>query len=127
MNPKAYCIAYDIKTADFIEKVREVAPKYSKVTHCMASDSKYGVVLRPCVVRHVRGNKENRTLPCQFTYRTTEGFKARLTAVREALCLGTMQELIGYAVSRLVDEVEADMKKAAAPAGTGTTAQEKKL
>ena len=127
MNPKAYCITHNIPTTDFIKRVREVAPKYSKSTHRMASNTDYGVMLRPDVARHILGKKENRKLACQLTYRVTEGFRERLTAVKEALNLGTMQEVISFAVNRLVEDIEAEIKNAAASAGTETTAQEYNL
>ena len=35
MNPKSYCTENGIRTADFIARAQEIAPKYNKVAHCI--------------------------------------------------------------------------------------------
>ena len=69
MNPKAYCIEKHISTAEFVSKAQEVAPKYTKVQHSMASNPETGVVLAPFVVRHIRGAQPVRKKAYQFTFR----------------------------------------------------------
>lgn len=66
MNPKCYCIKNGVSTAEFIRKAQQIAPKYNKVAHCMASNTAYGLTLSPAVVRHISHKPENRTRPCKL-------------------------------------------------------------
>lgn len=85
MNPKAYCLTKRIKTEDFIRKAQEVAPKYTKVQHSMASNPDYGVVLAPSVVSHIKGNEPTRTKPCQFTFRLGTSENDEFNKARQAM------------------------------------------
>lgn len=115
MNPKDWCAAHDVTTRDFVERVRQIAPKYSKVTHSMASNTDYGVTLSPAVVRHIKGKPENRRLPCRISFRLSEGVMASLTALRDAEGFATNQDYMTHIVLQHI-------KRAAAPGGTETTA-----
>ena len=120
MNPKAYCIQHGIATVDFIKKAQTVAPKYSKVTHCMASDPKYGVMLRPSVANHIKGKTERRKNPCRLSFRCAESLLTRFTEARETLGFDTNQQALLFMVNWFLSEME----KAAPGAGTPETAKE---
>lgn len=123
MNPKSYCIQHGVATADFIKKAQAVAPKYSKVTHCMASDPKCGVMLRPEVANHITGKPERRKNPCRLSFRCAEGLLHRFSEAREALGFETNQQALLFMVNWFLSEME----KAAPGAGTPETAKAKNL
>lgn len=119
MNPKAYCITHGMTTAQFVDAAREVAPKYSKVTHCMASDPAYGVVLRSDVARHIRGKDEHRAKPCKFTFRLKTCDSDEFNSAR-AIMGHSIQDATEYAV-RLY--IAAAKERAATSAATLMTAE----
>ena len=110
MNPKSYCIETNMRSADFIARAQEVAPKYNKITHCMASNPEYGVMLMPAVAQHVLASdgaqaprKPNRTRPCKFTFRLLESDCAAFNAARKVFG-HSKQEAAEYAARLYIDE-----------------------
>lgn len=96
MNPKVYCIQHKLTTAEFVSRVQEIAPKYSKATHSMASNPEYGVCLRSEVVRKIGVKRPNREKPCRVTFRLTRGDFESFEAARKANG-HTMQQAGEYA------------------------------
>ena len=111
MNPKAYCQEHNMPTALFVARAREVAPKYSKITHSMASNPDYGVVLRPAVARHIRGVVEHRRNPCRVQFRVTQANRARLTAAAAEMGCATMQDLMTRIVTEFLARREKESRR----------------
>lgn len=106
MQPSELCAKYNLSSREFIERVQEVAPKYSKATNCMANNLEYGVMLRPFVTAHIRGKPENRRLPCRVQFRVTQRQRERLTAAMDVMNYATMQELIAFIVNGFLDKLD---------------------
>lgn len=108
MNPKSYCIENGIRSADFIARAQEVAPKYNKVAHCICSNPEYGVMLMPAVAAHVAGKgaelprKPRRTKPCKYTFRLLENDSAAFNAARKVFG-HSKQEAAEYAARLYID------------------------
>ncbi len=111
MNPKAYCQEHNIPTREFIAKVKEIAPKYCKSTHCMASNADYGVMLRPVVVRHIKGKPENRRNPYRVQFRVTQAQKERLTRAMDVMSYATMQDLMTFVVNAFLSDLEKETER----------------
>lgn len=103
MNPKAYCIEHGMQTAVFVRKAREVAPKYSKVAHSMASNPEYGLVLSPSVTAHIRGRPEKRSKPCKFTFRLAEADNGEFNRAR-AVFVHSKQQAAEYAARLYIEK-----------------------
>ena len=111
LNPKSYCQEHNIPTREFIAKVKEIAPKYSKETHCMASNPDYGVCLRPVVVRHIKGKPEHRVNPCRIQFRCTAAQKERLTRAMDVMSYATMQDLMTFLVNAFLSGLEKETER----------------
>ena len=111
MNPKSYCQEHNIPTREFIAKAKEIAPKYCKETHCMASNPDYGVCLRPVVVRHIKGKPERRVNPCRIQFRCTAAQKERLTRAMDVMSYATMQDLLTFVVNAFLSDLEKETER----------------
>lgn len=111
MNPKAYCTMHEIPTSQFIKKAREVAPKYNKVAHSMASNPGYGLKLDSRVSRHICDKSACRTKQSKGTFRLTEVGRGEFNSAKQALGHTTDQSAIEYAIQLYIE-------KAATTAGT---------
>lgn len=121
MNPKAYCLEAGIPTREFVDRAREIAPKYSKVTHSMASDPAYGVTVHPALARYIRGGpvKAKRTKPCKFTFRLQTADSEAFNRAKKVFGHTTDQQAVEYAIGLYI-------KKAAEAAATDLNGTENK-
>lgn len=113
MNPKVYCLETGTTTRTFVDRAKEVAPKYSKITHSMASDPAYGVIISPELARYIRGGpvRAKRTKPCKFTFRLDSACCEAFNKAKRAFGHTTDQQAVEYAVGLYI-------KKAAEAAAT---------
>lgn len=111
MNLRDYCQKNGMSTAEFVERAREVAPKFSKVTFCMCQNREYGVMLRPVVVRHIKGKPEHRKLPCEVHFRVTQAQKERLTRAMDVMSYATMQDLMTFVVNAFLSDLEKETER----------------
>ena len=111
MNLRDYCQKNGMTTAEFVERAREVAPKFSKVTFCMCQNREYGVMLRPVVVRHIKGKPENRRNPCRVQFHVTQAQKERLTRAMDVMSYATMQDLMTFVVNAFLSDLENETER----------------
>lgn len=111
MTPREYCAKHHISSTEFINRVREVAPKYHKSTNAMVNNPDYGVMLRPFVVRHIKGKPEHRVNPCRIQFRCTAAQKERLTRAMDVMSYATMQDLMTFVVNAFLDKVESETER----------------
>lgn len=111
MTPREYCAEHHISSTEFINRVREVAPKYHKSTNAMVNNPDYGVTLRQFVVRHMKGKQENRTNPCRIQFRVTQAQKERLTRAMDVMSYATMQDLMTFIVNAFLSNLEKETER----------------
>lgn len=119
MNPRKYCAEHRIKTSEFIRRVQEVAPKYSKSTNSMVNNVDYGVMLRPFVVRYIRGKPENRRNPCRVQFRVTAAQRARLTRAMDVLSCATVQDFMTFVLNGFLERLEKETAALSGPEDSG--------
>ena len=109
MNPKAYCAEHGISTGEFVKRMQAAgAPKYSKITHCMASNRDYGVTLRTDVARNagVSPRRPNRKNANGIYFRLNDADYAAFLRAMEKNGHGTTQEAGAYAAKRYIQEAK---------------------
>lgn len=85
MKPIDYIVANELTTAQFIEHMQTMFPKYCKASNSMANRSEeYGVSLSPKAVRWLNGKQtdEHRTRPNKYTFRLLDTDKDAFTRAR---------------------------------------------
>lgn len=86
MKPIDYCTARGQTSAEFIQHMQTMFPKYSKASNSMCNNGEeYGVSLSPRAIRWLNGTagkKNNRTRPCRFTFRLLEADSDAFTRAR---------------------------------------------
>lgn len=105
MNPKVYCLKHNMTSAEFIKKMAETFPKYSKATHSMASaPEKYGVTLSAKAKALLTPEREKKRNMYRVSARLTKDMHEAYTRLKTAWGIETNQDMLVYLIEKALEK-----------------------